>query len=48
MDGIRIASIKGYRRKGRAIVTIERSGRSARRHQVSLRRYRAFKAWLAN
>ena len=42
-----LASIKAYRRKGGAIVTIERQGRAPRRHRVSLRRYRALREWLA-
>lgn len=40
-----LASIKAYRRTGGAVVTIERQGRSPRRHRVSLRRYAALRGW---
>jgi hypothetical protein len=39
-----IAKIKAYRRRGGAVITIERNG-YIRRRQVSLRRYRAFFHW---
>jgi len=40
-----IATIKAYRRKGGAVVTIERAGRPKHRHCVSLRRYHALREW---
>lgn len=39
-----IATVKASRRTGCAVITIKRNGR-ARRHTVSLRRYRAFYFW---
>lgn len=40
-----LATIKAYRRKGGAVVTIERAGRPKHRHCVSLRRYHALREW---
>lgn len=40
-----VVTIKAHRRKGRAIVTVERPGRDARRYCVSLRRYRWLREW---
>jgi hypothetical protein len=42
-----IAVIRGYRRPGHAIVTVERQGRPAHRHKVCLRRYQALRRWLS-
>jgi hypothetical protein len=41
-----VATIKAYRRKGGAIVPVERESR-VRRYQVSLQRYHALREWLA-
>ena len=41
------ATIKAYRRKGGAVITVERHGLPPRRHHVSLRRYHAVREWLA-
>jgi len=40
-----VAVIKASRRRGHAVVTVERVGRPARRHRVSLRRYAALRQW---
>ncbi len=40
-----LASIRAYRKTGGAIVTIERRGRTSRRHRISLRRYAALREW---
>ncbi len=40
-----VATIKAYRRPGGGVVTIERPGRPAHRHCVSLKRYNAFREW---
>jgi len=42
-----IATMRGYRRPGGAIVTIERPGESAHRYRVNLRRYAALQKWAA-
>jgi hypothetical protein len=36
-----IATIKGYRRTGGAVVTVARQGRPPHRYSISLKRYRA-------
>lgn len=41
-----VATIRAYRRKGGAVVTIERPDRSARRYRITLRRYHALREWL--
>ena len=43
----RVATIKAYRHKGGAVVTVSREGRPPRRYCVSLRRYHALRQWLA-
>ena len=45
---IPVAILKAYRRKGGAVVTVERAGRSTHRYRVSLRRYHALCEWLAS
>ena len=40
-----LASIRAYRKTGGARVTIERQGRTAHRHHISLRRYAALREW---
>lgn len=42
-----VATIRGYRRTGHAIVTVERQGQTANRHKVCLRRYHALRKWLS-
>jgi hypothetical protein len=44
-SAVPLASIRAYRRTGGAIVTVERRGRTARRHRISLRRYAALREW---
>ena len=41
-----IATIKGYRRTGGAVVTVARQGRPPHRYRVSLRRYHELRGWL--
>lgn len=43
---IPVAILKAYRRKGGAVVTVERTGRSAHRYRVTLRRYHTLRKWL--
>ncbi len=40
-----VATVKAYRRKGGAVVTVTRAGRPKRRYVVSLRRYAALREW---
>jgi len=40
-----IATMRGYRKPGGAIVTVERPGGSAHRYRVNLRRYAALRDW---
>lgn len=42
-----VATIRGYRRRDGAVVTVERPGGSAHRYRVSLRRYAALQKWAA-
>jgi hypothetical protein len=42
-----VATIKAYRRKGGAVVTVEREGRPPHRHCVTLKRYHALREWAA-
>jgi hypothetical protein len=39
------ATIRASRRKGHAVVVIERQGRKPRRHQVTLHRYALLREW---
>jgi hypothetical protein len=41
------ATIKAYRRKGGAVVTVTRPGRPVHRYRVTLRRYHALRQWIA-
>lgn len=41
------ATVKAYRRRGSAAVTVERQDRPPRRYRVSLSRYHALREWLA-
>ena len=43
--GVPLAAIRAYRKTGCAIVTVERQGRTSRRHRVSLRRYARLREW---
>ena len=43
-----LAVIRAYRRKGAAVVIVEREGRAPRRYRVSLRRYHALRDCLAS
>ncbi len=47
MSATPIATINAYRRKGGAVVTVERQGRPPRRYRISLRRYKALQEWAA-
>ncbi len=40
-----IATITAYRRKGGAVVTVERQGHPPRRYCVSIPRYHALREW---
>lgn len=40
-----VATIKAYRRKGGAVVTVQRVGRPKHRYCVSLRRYARLREW---
>jgi hypothetical protein len=42
-----VATIRAYRRKGGAVVTVMREGRPSHRYDVSLRRYHAIRQWVA-
>ena len=46
MAAIPFATIKAYRRRGGAVVTVARPGRPAHRYIVSLRRYHALRRWI--
>ena len=39
------ATIKAYRRKGGAVVTVQREGRAPHRYRVTLTRYHALREW---
>ena len=40
-----LATIRGSRRTGHAVVVVERPGRAPHRHQISLRRYARLREW---
>ena len=40
-----VATVRAYRRKGGAVVTIQREGRPAHRYYVTLKRYRSLRQW---
>ena len=42
-----VATIKAYRRKGGAIVAVERRGWPPRRYRITLKRYHALREWAA-
>lgn len=42
-----VATINAYRRKGSAVITVERQGRAAHRYHVTLKRYHAIRKWAA-